>query len=219
MSLTPDELTWINGRMKTYQLKYGDIYNEILDHIISAIEKERGAGNGNNIECLFQHVVDGQFGGYDGIVKLAVKQEHLYTRQIQNLWWQSLRYYITWPMIGFTTVVLLISFRLPDFQLIKWLLLAGCLLLTGSSVIYACFYLKGRLLQSDENRQPFLRRHLIKKVSTSFWLLNWLLCFLPAYAINYLPPIIFTAVLMMYIFLNLAAIRFCRHFKTLSTTL
>ncbi|GAA3966398.1 hypothetical protein [Mucilaginibacter dorajii] len=215
MILTQQELSWIDERMKTYQIKYGEIYNEILDHIISAIESEREAGDRNSIEFLFQQVVDGQFGGYEGIANLAAKQEYLYTQQIQDLWWQSLRYHITWPMLGFTVIALLLSLELPNVESVKWLLMAGCLLLTGSSVIYAYFSLKGRVVKSVDSSQSFLRRHLIKKISTSFWLLNWLLCFLPGYAINYLSPTIFVAVTMLYIFLNLSAIRFCQHFKAL----
>jgi len=213
--ISTEELNWIKERLKTYGIKYGEIYNEILDHIVSAIEKKRSDGYDSNLKILFQQVVDGQFGGYKGIAKLAVNKEDTYSRNIQKLWWQSLRYYFAWPILGFTIIVLLLSLRLPNTELVKLSMLMGCMLLTVSSGIYAHFSLKGRVLKSIDSGQRFLKPHLIKKAATSFGLLNWLLCFLPGYAIDYLHPIIFMAIMMLYIFLNLAAIRFCQQFKTL----
>lgn len=213
--ISAEELTWIKERLKTYGIKYGEIYNEILDHIISAIEKKRANGDNSNLEMLFQQVVDGQFGGYEGIANLAINKEAAYNQNIQKLWWQSLRYCLTWPNLGFTITILLLSLSLPNIESVKWLLLIGCMLLTVSSVIYAYFSLKGRVLKSVKGDQPFLRLHLIKKVSTSFGLLNWLFFFLPGYAIDYLHPIIFMVIMLFYILLSLAAIRFCQQFKTL----
>jgi uncharacterized integral membrane protein len=216
--ISAEELNWIKGRMKTYEIKYGEIYNEILDHIISAIETKRTDGSNANMAILFQQVVDGQFGGHEGIANLAISKEDAYNQNIQNLWWQSLRYHLTWPMLAFTIVVLLLSLRLPNTEPVKLSILMGCILLTVSSAIYAHFSLKGRVLKSADNSQRFLKPHLIKKAATSFGLLNWLLCFLPGYAIAYLPPIIFMVIMLIYILLNLAAIRFCQQFKTLKPT-
>lgn len=213
--ISAEELKWIKERMKTYGIKYGEIYDEILDHVIFAIEKKRADDYNSHIEILFQQVVDGQFGGYEGIANLAINKEDVYNQNIQKLWWQSLRYYLTWPILGFTIVVLLLSLRLPNTEPVKLSMLMGCMLLAGSSVIYAHFSLKERVLKSVDNGQRFLRIHLIKKAAASFGLLNWLLFFLPAYAVDYLHPIILMMALMLYILLNLAAIRFCQQFKTL----
>ncbi len=54
MILSADELKWIDDRMMIYEIKYREIYNEIADHIITAIEEKRKAGDMGEIKYLFQ---------------------------------------------------------------------------------------------------------------------------------------------------------------------
>ena len=68
MTLTGTELEWINKRMDWYDIKYQEIYDEIADHIITAIEKERQEGDNRTIDIVFQNVTDRDFGGYLGVV-------------------------------------------------------------------------------------------------------------------------------------------------------
>jgi hypothetical protein len=49
MKLTPEELQWINKRMDWYTIKYQEIYDEILDYIITAIEAKRAIGDNRPI--------------------------------------------------------------------------------------------------------------------------------------------------------------------------
>jgi hypothetical protein len=216
MTLSAEELKWIDERMKTYQIKHGEIYHEILDHIISAIEQKRRAGNKSNVETLFQQVVDRHFGGHEGIEDLVVKQEEIYKQSIQKRWMQSFRHYLTWPMLGFTMMALFLSLKLPDVKQVKELLLIACMLLTWSPGVYAYFSLRGRVLKSIEDKQSFLKVHLIAIASTPsglFWVLT---LYSPWSFIDYLSPIIFMAVIMLFVLVNLATIHFCRLFTTLN---
>lgn len=62
MTLPAAEKKWLEERLKTYQIKYREIYYEILDHVILSVEQKRAAGDSTDISILFQQVVDGQFG-------------------------------------------------------------------------------------------------------------------------------------------------------------
>jgi hypothetical protein len=221
MTLLAEELKWIDERMTTYQIKHGAIYYEILDHIISAIEQKREGGDNRNIEILFQQVIDGHFGGKEGIEKLVIKQEYLYKQSIQKLWVQSFKHYLTWPMLGFTMVVLFLSLKLPNVKQVRELLMIGCILLTCWPVLYAFFSLKGRVLKAIEGKQSFLRIHLIKMAAAPSSLLGVLTLGSPFSIIrylDYLSPIILMAGMMLFLLMNLTAIHFCRQFTEINPT-
>jgi hypothetical protein len=216
MKLSAEELKWIDERVKTYQIKHGEIYHEILDHIISAMEQKREVGDNRNMETLFQQVVDGHFGGDEGVQDLAIKQEDIYKQSIQKRWLQSFGHYLTWPMLGFTIMVMFLSLKLPDVKQVKELLLIGCMLLTWSPGVYMYFSLRGKVLKSIEGKQSFLKAHLIAMASTPsglFWILT---LYSPWSFIDYLSPIIFMTVMILFVLVNLAAIRFCRQFAVLN---
>jgi hypothetical protein len=215
MTLSAEELKWIDERMKTYKIKPGEIYHEILDHIILAIEQKRGAGDNSNIETLFQQVIDGDFGGHEGIEDLVVKQEDIYKQSMQKRWIQSFRHYLTWPMLGFTMMALFLSLKLPDVRQVKELLLIGCMLLAGSPGVYAYFSLRGRVLKSIEGKQSFLRVHLIAIACTPSGLFGVITFNSPWSFIDYLSPIVFVAVIIVFVLVNLATVHFCRQFTTL----
>jgi hypothetical protein len=222
MALSAEELKWVDERMKTYQLKHGEIYHEILDHIISAMEQKREAGDKNAIEILFQQVVDGHFGGNEGIQDLVVKQEGIYKQSIQRRWIQSFKHYLTWPTLVFTLMALFLSLKLPDVRQIKLLLLIVYVLLAWLPGLYAYFSLRGRVLKSIEGNQSFLKSHLITMVCTPTGFISMLTLGFPLYYawsfIDYLSPIVFVVVIILFILVNLATVHFCRQFTTLKPT-
>jgi hypothetical protein len=216
MKLSAEELKWIDERMKTYQIKHGEIYHEILDHIISAMEQKREVGDNRNMETLFQQVVDGHFGGDEGVQDLAIKQDDIYKQSILKRWLQSFKHYLTWPMLGFTMAVLFLSLKLPDVMQVKLFLLIVCMLLCCSPGMYAYFSLKGRVLKSVEGKQSFLKAHLIAIVCTPSGLFGVLTLNSPWSFIDYLSPKIFVATMMLFALVNLATIHFCRQFTALN---
>jgi len=218
MKLSPEELRWIDERLKTYKIIYSEIYHEILDHIISAIEQKRAAGDNSDIEILFRQVVEGHFGGYQGIENLVDKRRAIYIKSIKKLWRQSLQRYLNWPMLGFAIVALLLSLEVPDVKSIKLSLVVGCILLAFSPIVYASFSLQGRVLKTIKGTQPFLRRHLIGVASAPASFLSLLVLYVLWNVMDYLPPIIFMTVTIWFLLLNLAAIHFCRQFTTLNPT-
>ncbi|GAA3966401.1 hypothetical protein [Mucilaginibacter dorajii] len=220
MILTKQELSWIDERMKIYDIKYQEIYNEILDHIITAIEEKRNAGDEQGIRWLFQQVVDEHFGGFFGMEKLAAGQKDIYLQSVRRLWNNSFRYYLNWQMLVFTLIAILISFKLPDVKAVRAALLAGCLLLAFSPLLYTHFQLSGKI-KTIKGKQSLIKGHMLTMTYLPGALLNFLI-YAPQFVLLFtdkddnwnlfkqIPPTIITAILMGFVLLNLTAIRFCK---------
>lgn len=218
MKLLAEELKWIDERMITYQIKRGAIYNEILDHIILAIEQKCEAGNNSDIETLFQQVVDEHFGGQEGIQTLVIRQENIHKQSIQKRWVQSFKHYLTWPTLGLIIMALFLSLKLPDAQQVKLVLLIVWMLLVFTPGLYAYFSLKGRVMKSIEGKQSFLKAHLIAAVCTPSGVFGVLTLQNPWNFIDYLSPIIFMMVIILFVLVNLSTMRFCSQFTNLKPT-
>ncbi|MDB5008404.1 MAG: hypothetical protein JWP45_2797 [Mucilaginibacter sp.] len=216
MTLPAAEKKWLEERLKTYQIKYREIYYEILDHVILSVEQKRAAGDSTDISILFQQVVDGHFGGSQGIKELVVKYEYLYKQSIKKLWMQSLRHYVTWQMLVFTIAALLLSLTLPNVEPVKLWLVIGCTLMACSPIVYAYFSLQGRVVKSIKGKQSFLKKHIMAMASApASFFITFIFFFLPWRLYESLPPVVFMAVIMAFVFFNLASIHFCRQFTTL----
>lgn len=218
--ISGQELKWIDTRMEICDIKYQEIYDEILDHVITAIEEKRKAGDQQDIKWLFQDVIDEHFKGFFGIEKLAKEQEDVYRQGMQKLWLQSAKQYLTWPMLAFIVLVLLISLKLPDIRVVKIFLLLGCLLLAFSPVIYAYLSLPGKL-NTVKGKKSLLRSQLITKTQIPAFLLNGMI-YLPQLffifnngaenwsVFKHIPLPVYITIMMFFVVLNLTAIRFCR---------
>lgn len=53
MKLDYWEMDYIHTRMKNYDIKFQEIYNELFDHIVTAIEEKREAGDTATIERMY----------------------------------------------------------------------------------------------------------------------------------------------------------------------
>ncbi|MEO3404472.1 hypothetical protein AAFN85_11265 [Mucilaginibacter sp. CAU 1740] len=222
MILTADELKWIDDRLKIYDIQYREIYDEIADHIITAIEEKRKAGDTSEIKYLFQEVVDKHFDGYQGIEKLAASQESTYKQTVQSLWVQSIKYYLNWPALVLTVIAVLLSLQLPNVKIVRGLMLAMCVVLAFLPVIYAYTALPGSL-RYLKGKKSLLRDHFITKAAVPAMFLN-LVIYLPhGFALmsekgdnwqlfNHILPPLGMLIVMAFVILNLATIRFCREF-------
>lgn len=220
MILSTNELEWITERMKIYEIEFQEIYNEILDHIISAIEERRSNGDDREIMVVFQNVVDEHFGGYLGIENLAREQEGIYLKNVKKTWMQSLKHNLNWPMLAFTVVALLLSLQLPNIKFVRGFLLVSIFLLAFSPIVYAQIAVAGKF-RTIKGKKSILKGHLITRTALPGTLLNCMI-YMPQFFFiwndndNYwtnfkhIPVIALVAVLMLFVMLNLTAIRYCK---------
>ncbi len=65
------EYNWIAKRLEAYRIKYAEVYNEVYDHVVSAVENKRQQGDKRDIFMLFQETIRQDFGGKDGLARMA----------------------------------------------------------------------------------------------------------------------------------------------------
>ena len=104
MKLTTEELAWIKERLKWYDIKFQEIYNEIADHIITGIEVARAEGDERDIANVFQTVVDTHFGGYQGIDAVVATHKKAFQDRMKKTMRVNFRYFINWE----TTLMLIV---------------------------------------------------------------------------------------------------------------
>jgi hypothetical protein len=206
--LSAEELAWAKSQMNIYGIKYQEIYDEVLDHILSAIEERRKNGDIQDIQSQFQQVVDDHFDGYWGIETLATEQEGLYRKSIYKKWQVNFKYYLNWPLLVVVIALVLASFQLPAGKNTHVVFLLAILLLGWSPVIYTYMALFNKL-KVDKGRQSILKANLISRTYGPAMMTNCLFCF-GHNAISDIPLYILALIAGIFMLLNLTCIRFCR---------
>ncbi len=82
MTFSYQEIDLIGLLLDTYQIKYQEIYDEIFDHMISAVEDIRGCGDQRSIGVLFIEVVQTQFPGNQPFQLIERQYEKAYKKKI-----------------------------------------------------------------------------------------------------------------------------------------
>jgi hypothetical protein len=171
MILTTDELQWVKERMKIYDIKYQEIYDEILDHIITAIEERRTAGNNKDILVVFQNVVDEHFNGYIGIESLAVNEEKLYRKNIRSLFYQRLKKFFNWQTFIVTLILLAASYMMPNIKQIHLVFMVAMILLAFAPVVYAQKALAGKV-KTIKGKRSLLKTHIVSQAAVPIMILQ-----------------------------------------------
>jgi len=114
MTLSITDLNYINHRMETYDIKYREIYDEITDHVISAIETMRGNGDNRDITVLFDEMMNTQFPGYWAFEKIATQYQKAYDAKIRKTLVINFKYYLNAPAITTILALCVIGFYLPQ---------------------------------------------------------------------------------------------------------
>ena len=219
MILSAEEVQWVTNRMKVYDIKYQEIYNELFDHVITAIEAKRAAGDSREILSVFQDVVDTHFGGYQGIEEVAVGQEKAYSTRIRKTFRTILGSYFNWKLLVFTGIVLGLTVNLPDFKLMHNVLLVLIFLFAVSPMVYT-YIIISRKVKVAKGRKSLLKGQLIAQAYLPLLFLNGALYLPTIFFLNdntstgiklfgQLPLPVLMLVMIFYMLLNLSAINLC----------
>jgi hypothetical protein len=222
MILSAEEQQWVTDRMKIYDIKYQEIYNEIFDHIVTAIEVKRKEGDTRRIEIVFQNVVDDHFNGYAGIEKLATGQEKIYRKLMGKTFKTIFAGYLTWSLLVFTAICVGLSFVMPDTKLIHKIFITSIAILAFSPLIYT-FIAVTKKIKVDKGRKSLLKAHLIGQTYLPAMLLNSIF-YLPQFfylagsrntddsyynSLKFLPLPALVVVLIFFMITNLSCLRLC----------
>jgi hypothetical protein len=216
MILTTEELNWINKRMDWYDIKYQEIYDEILDHILTGIEAARTGGDKRSIDIVFQQVVDHHFGGYLGIDNIVTAHEKAYRNRIGKTMLANYRYYINWQTIAMLVLLMIAGFYLPRNKPTSIILMCGLLVMAIVPFVYA--FVKSRSIKTAKGKRSMVKGFVLTRSFLLVWLLSTLLNGLnlfkdewhnPIQAYLY-QPFIYMLFFFFFMIYGLSIVRLCK---------
>lgn len=214
MILTPEEITWISDKLNTYDIKYQEVYDELKDHLLSAVENMRAAGDERHIETLFNEVVKKQFPGYWPFEDIVKQYQSAYGARIRKTMWANYKHYLNWQTLPVITLLMVCSFYLPNIKPVKGSMMVLLLLISVVPVLYA--YIKGRHIHTDKGKRSLTKGYLIFVSNGLMVAFNLLISNVNQFARNsflnplhYLPPVGMLLLIAAFIYC-LSAIRLCR---------
>jgi hypothetical protein len=216
MALTATELEWIDKRMDWYDIKYQEIYDEISDHIITAIEDARQDGDHHAIDIVFQRVADSHFGGYLGIDEIVKTTEKAYRGKIEKTIRANYGYYTNRQKAILLFVLIAIGFCLPYTKTTAIVMTIGLLLIAIVPVIYA--YAQSRAIKTNKGKKSMVKSHIIGRafllviffngiVNTANFIargLNW------TFMRPIFPPVVYMVFYFLFIIYGLSIVRLCK---------
>jgi hypothetical protein len=219
MILSAEELQWVTDRMKVYGIKYQEIYNELFDHILTAIEDKRKDGDERDIMIVFQDVIDSHFGGYQGIEEVATSQEKVYIAHIRRSFRRILGSYFNWKLLVFTIIALVLTFKLPSVKLMHNILLVFILLFAVSPMVYTYITITKKV-KVAKGRRSLLKGQLLTQAYLPLSFLNGALYLPTIFFVNdntstgikllgQIPLPVLILLTIFYMLLNLSAINLC----------
>jgi len=217
MKLSATDLEYINQRLDEYELKYQEVYDELKDHVLLAIETARANGDERDIGFLYNDMMNTQFPGYYAFEKIAGAYEKAYRVKIQRTLWANMKQYLSWQVIVIICMLLAISFYLPQNKPTALVFMVTLLIIA----IIPQFY---TLRKTNSIKPPKGKRSLAKQY-VRYWggvllifsnlLLNTIGFFGREYHINYLNPLhfypaVYVLLISFFLIYSLSSMRLCR---------
>ena len=218
MSLDYWNLDLIHERMKEYDIKYREIYDELFDHISSAIEEKQNAGDSRNLSVIFDEVIATHFGGYLGIGKLAITQERDYRRKVRKRIWANFMYYVNFKSLVFTILIMLMSLMLPTGKLTFGVI--GGLLIVAAFAPSAYVYFKLKRIKRPGEKKSLVYIETIRRANLPTLIIYCAIGFPqlpyqilgeePPFKLYNIPPVILAFVLALMLIYNFSYVRLCK---------
>jgi hypothetical protein len=200
MPLTPTDLNYIIHRMEMYDIKYQEVYDEIKDHVISAVEDMRAKGDRRNIVELFDDMMNTQFPGYWAFAEISKEYEKAYRKKIRKTIWANIRAYINFKSVLAMILSVALAVYLPRNKITMLIFFIALLLVALTPGFYA--WLKTKAMHLDDGKQSLVKNHLMGFVANE-------------YDIKFLKPINYHPVICMlllcfFVIYSLSSMRLCR---------
>jgi hypothetical protein len=218
MKLTAEELTWVDGQLARYEIKFQEIYDELRDHILTAIENLRTEGDTRSIDMVFNGVVKQQFPGYWPFEEIVKQHRAAYWRKIRAAMWVNFKYYFTWQTVPLMLGLVLLSFYLPHTKLAIGVMAILLLIVSVTPVIYVG--IKGRAIKTDKGKQSLVKMYVSNSSNYMMLVFNLLYNLIamlardwaPASFLNpiHYPPVIYMLLLIIGVVYCLSCVRLSR---------
>jgi hypothetical protein len=217
MKLTYWEMDYIHSRMKNYDIKFQEIYNELFDHIVTAVEEKRETGDIDTLERMYNDVSD-KFGGYMGIEKIAKSHEDSYRSKVRKMIWANYRHYLNLKTLLFSATLILLGYVLPHTKLSSLVLVIAIFIAAMYPSVYARIKLKN--IKPAKGKLSLIYSHVLMQANFAALVLNaalWLprLPYIladkdPGFKLVSIPLPVLALVLALVLIYDLSCMRLCR---------
>jgi len=218
MILTTEEINYVSDRLNRHDIKFQEVYDELKDHMLTAIENLRTQGDTRSVETLWQEVVKAQFPGWWPFEDIVKQYQTAYRRKIKKALWANVRHYINWQTIPAMLILVVIGFYLPNTKVVSICMIVALFLV--SIVPYIYIYRAARVIKTDKGKQSLVKNYVTSQANFLVLIINLLFNLVanlsrewsPAAFLGPMqyPPVIFMAMLVFFVIYCLGCIRLSR---------
>jgi len=203
MILTTDETAWVNNRLAGYGIKYVEIYDEIKDHLLSAIETARTEGDTRDIETIFEEIVRRHFPGYWPFEDVVNQYRKAYGRKISQTMWINFKHYLNWQTLPLILLLVTSGFYLPETKPVTLVLIMALLITSIIPAVY--MYVKTINIKIEKGKQSLIKSYVMARCYFLIWGFNLVFDVIAPLSrewrpIGFLNPAHYPAVILMLMF-------------------
>ena len=170
MNLKLEEYEIIRHRMLKFKIPYQEVYDELLDHIVTDIETKRTAGDLREVSEIMDDLINNSLGGAVGIKKMAREQENLYRLKIHRRIWKIYSRQLWWKTLAAVAGCVVLDRFIPNTTNYT-IGIYGLVLLT-MVMLEANVLINMRSVKLTDNKQSLLKTNIVWHVFMPMTLLN-----------------------------------------------
>lgn len=218
MILKPEEIAWVGEWLDRHDIKFQEVYDELKDHLLTAIENLRAEGDMRPIEQLLQEVIKKQFPGWWPFEDIVKQYQQNYRRKIRWAMWGNYRHYLNWETLPLLVLLLALSYYIPHSKPVMAVLMVSLLIVSIVPIVYVG--IKGRVIKTDKGKQSLVKNHVANTSNFLLVIFNLLFNLISMISkewaslafLNPLryPPVLFVLILFFSFIYALSCIRLSR---------
>jgi hypothetical protein len=218
MKLTYNEIEWINIKLNSYDIKFQEIYDDLEDHLINAIESLRTNGDQRPVKILYQEVVRKQFPGFGPFDDIVKQYQTSYRKKINDAVWTNFRHYLNRQTLPVLAILIIASFYMPRNKATALIMMTALFL--AAIILLGYGYLSGRKTKTDKGRQSLVRNQVLLQSSFLVLVVNIVFNVIGPIGRNWKPaaflnpvhyaPIAFALLIGFFLIYSLSCIRLIR---------
>lgn len=218
MILTTEEIAYVGERLNGHDIKYQEVYDELKDHLLTAIEQLRAGGDTRPVEQLLPEVIKLQFPGWWPFEDIVKEYQQAYRRKIRKALWANVRYYFNWQTAPLMLMLVGAGFYLPNTKVVSATLMIALLLM--AVVLQVNVYRAGRNIHTDKGKQSLVKTYVTNRANFLVLIINVVFNLIATLAREWkpaaflgpmhYPPVIFMALFTWFVVYGLGCIKLSR---------
>jgi hypothetical protein len=203
--------------MDAYEIKYQEIYDEIKDHMISAVEQARAAGDSRSSAEVYEELVEKHFPGYWAFENLSKEYEKAYNAKIRIRLRANIKHYLNVQNLLLIGIFILTGFYVPHNKQVSITLMI--ILVISALVPYFYVLHKARIVKVKTGKRSLVKNNVTSRASVLMFASNFLLNMVGFlgrdYHITFLNPknfhpVAYILLISFFVIYGLSAVRLCR---------